>query len=87
MAVAFPVKEVKSPLSGWETINAPAGKAVEIDYLGAYTKMQSAYMAIDDYMNEKGLKSNSFVVEEYITDPMAEKDTAKWLTKIYYYVQ
>jgi effector-binding domain-containing protein len=27
------------------------------------------------------------VVEEYITDPMTEKDPNKWLTKIYYFVE
>jgi len=87
MAAVFPVKEVKSPLTGWDVINVPAGKAVELDYYGNYDKMQNAYDAIEDYLEEKGLKSKSMSVEEYVTDPMTEKDTAKWVTKIYYYFE
>lgn len=87
MAVVLPVKEVKSPVMGWEIINAPPGKALEVDYYGAYDKSMPAYNAIDAYMAQKGMKSKSFVVEEYVTDPMVEKDTARWLTKIYYYVE
>jgi len=60
---------------------------LEIDYHGAYDKVGTAYAAFDDYMAEKGMKSGSLAIEEYVTSPMAEKDTTKWLTKIYYYVQ
>jgi effector-binding domain-containing protein len=87
MAAVIPVKEVKSSIAGWETFNTPAGKAILVDYYGAYDKAASAYMAIDDYMMEKGLKPKEMVIEEYVTDPMVEKDTAKWLTRIYYYIQ
>ena len=34
-------------------------------------------------MKEKKL-DYTFVIEEYVTDPTLEKDTAKWLTNIYY---
>ena len=27
------------------------------------------------------------VIEEYVTDPMSEKDTTKWLTNIYYMIR
>ncbi|MFI5135734.1 MAG: SRPBCC family protein [Chitinophagales bacterium] len=87
MAVGIPVKELKTPLDGWETINVPSGKALEIDYYGSYSKIGSAYAAFSDCTKDKELTPKSFVIEEYITDPMTEKDTAKWLTKIYYYVQ
>ena len=87
MAAVFPVANSKTQLKGWESINVPSGKALEIDYYGAYNKVGTAYIAFDEYMGEKGLKSKSFVIEEYVTDPMAEKDTTKWLTKIYQYVE
>lgn len=87
MAAAIPVKEVKAPLAPWETIVIPAGKALALDYYGSYDKSLPAYQAIDDYIDEAALTPASIVIEEYVTDPMAEKDTAKWLTRIYYYVK
>lgn len=51
-----------------------------------FEKGLRAHYAMDAYMKEKGLMQ-SVVVEEYITDPMTEKDPAKWLTKIYYVVK
>ena len=41
---------------------------------------------MDAYIKEKGL-AQSYVLEEYVTDQMTEKDTAKWLTNIYYLVK
>jgi len=37
-------------------------------------------------MRDRGLFNSSPVVEEYITDPMEEKDPSKWLTKVIYYL-
>ncbi|MFO0355998.1 MAG: SRPBCC family protein [Sphingobacteriaceae bacterium] len=66
-----------------ETYVIPAGKALLIPYYGAYDKSANAHYAMDAYMKEKGLMQ-TMVIEEYVTDPMSEKDTAKWLTNIYY---
>jgi effector-binding domain-containing protein len=87
MAAAIPVKEVKAPLAPWETIVIPASKALALDYYGSYDKMLPAYQAIDDYIDEAALTPASIVIEEYVTGTIAEKDTAKWLTRIYYYVK
>lgn len=83
-----PVMEVAkgTTLKGLEKFETPAGKVLLIDYYGPYDKSAQAHYAMDAYMKEKGL-SQSVVVEEYITDPMTEKDPAKWLTKIYYLVK
>jgi len=70
---------------GWETFNTPAGQVLHIAYYGSYEKSMDAHMAMDAYMKEKNLQQ-SVVIEEYVTDPMTEKDTAKWLTNIYYLV-
>lgn len=66
-----------------ETYAIPAGKALLIPYYGAYDKSANAHYAMDAYMKEKGLMQ-TMVIEEYVTDPMSEKDTSKWLTNIYY---
>ena len=39
---------------------------------------------MDAYMKANNLPMQTQVIEEYVTDPMHEKDTTKWLTNIYY---
>lgn len=70
-------------LKGFEIHTFPATKVLLMAYYGDYSKIIDAHMALDTYLKEKGLKSGP-VFEEYVTDPMSEKDTAKWLTNIYY---
>ncbi len=71
-------------LKGWEKFNIPAtDMALHIAYYGGYANMANAHGAMTDYMQEKGLTHN-VVIEEYISDPMSEKDSTKWLTNIYY---
>jgi effector-binding domain-containing protein len=74
-------------LKNWEKFNVPAADiALHVAYYGAYDKIAKAHNAINEYMKEKGL-THSVAIEEYITDPMTEKDTAKWLTNIYYVIK
>lgn len=83
-AVACVAKDTK--IKGWETWAIPASKVLQIAYYGAYDKSVNAHNAMDTYMKEKNLTQN-LVIEEYVTDPMNEKDTAKWLTNIYYVIK
>lgn len=73
-------------LDGVEKFETPAGKVLKIEYFGAYDKSANAHYAMDAYMKEKGL-SQTNVIEEYVTDPGTEKDTAKWQTDIFYLVK
>lgn len=62
------------------------GKALKVVYLGDYEKIEPAYMDIEQYMKEKGLKNayeDRRALEQYMNDPGMEKDTAKWQTDIY----
>ncbi len=83
MAVAIPVA-AQVLIKGGSVEDLPAGKAVVVDYYGAYEGTGEAHFAIDDYLKEFGLAASAPVIEEYITDPMTEPDTTKWLTKIIY---
>lgn len=85
MAAAIPLKESLS-LKGASSTTLPAGRAVQVDYYGDYTKIESAHNAVEDYLNDYGLLVNYPVVQEYVTDPMEEKDPSKWLTKVTYYI-
>lgn len=64
-----------------------AGKAVVAHYFGAYEGSGGAHQAIHSYIDSKQLKINGAPWEVYVTDPMNEKDTAKWQTDIYYPVE
>lgn len=75
---------VNSKIKGWETFMVPASKVLHIAYYGAWNKSINAHLAMDEHMKRNGLPMQTHVIEEYVTDPMVEKDTAKWLTNIYY---
>lgn len=73
-------------VKGFENYLYPACTVLHICYYGDYTKSESAHLVMDKYMKEKGQTQNG-VIEEYVTDPLVEKDTAKWLTNIYYIIK
>lgn len=88
MMAGFPVKgDANTKVAGLETHVIPPSKMLMIAYYGAYDKSMAAHEALDGYIKEKGLTHYGNVIEEYITDPMTEKDTTKWLTNIYYMVK
>jgi effector-binding domain-containing protein len=62
--------------------NLPDQKVVMAYYFGAYDKTYSAYTALDKYVKQEGLEEAGGPVEFYVTDPMTEKDTLKWETRI-----
>ena len=64
-----------------------AAKAVKVDYYGDYPGTEQAHYYIDDWTKKNNITIIGSPWEEYVTDPMAEKDTSKWLTRIYYPVQ
>ena len=83
MAVAFPVDQ-PATIPNTEMITVPPGRALSIDYYGAYIGIHNAHTAIDEYSQANGLKTKSPAIEEYITGQQTEPDSTKWLTKIYY---
>lgn len=87
MAAAIPIAEEKKLGSGVQVFTVGGGKALVIDYLGDYTGLGEAHRAMDDCMQDMKLRNIPPAVEEYLTDPSTEPDTAKWLTKIIYFVE
>lgn len=85
-AAVFSIKDNNKKMEDWERFQVPASKVLLIEYYGAYDKSANAHYAMDAYMKGKGL-TQSFVIEEYVTDPMMEKDTSKWLTNIFYVIK
>jgi len=80
LSAAIPVSSVIDKTKDqifFETI--PAQEALLVEFFGNYENLSQAHEALS-----KKLPNPSLVIEEYITDPGMEPDTAKWLTKIYY---
>lgn len=89
VAVAVPTDKVPFPIKSadYKELKLPAGKAYKIDYYGPYEKMEPAYDAMTVYLKEKfNREKPDFVVEEYVGDPVTEKDPSKLLTVIYFFV-
>jgi effector-binding domain-containing protein len=84
---AIPVHGEKGKVGAFETVELKGGKTLLIDYYGDYSQMKAPHDQIGTYMGKKGYKIAGPVMEEYITDPMTEKDSSKWHTKIMYFVQ
>lgn len=60
----------------------PAQKAVMAAYFGSYENTAATYYILDKYCKEGELECVGGPWEIYITDPMIEKDTSKWETRI-----
>jgi len=85
---AMPVKAAPSlSVPGMEVLAIPACKMLMTPYFGAYDESGKAHEAMDAMIKANSLDHYGNVIEEYVTDPMSEKDTTKWLTNIYYMVR
>ena len=88
LMAGIPVKgDSTVQVNGFETYTVPASKMLHIAYYGAYDKSGEAHMAMSQKIEADGLVHYGNVIEEYVTDPGQEPDTAKWLTNIYYMVR
>lgn len=71
---------------GLDTHEVPASRALVIDYSGGYSGLAAAHGALRARIRKDGL-AQQLAIEEYITDPLAEPDSTKWLTRVIYLVQ
>lgn len=79
-------KEVKSE-GRVQYKEMPGGNVVRADHYGPYNSTGNTHNAVQAWMLKNGKKAIGDPWETYVTDPMVETDTAKWLTQIYYPVQ
>jgi len=78
---------VNKPLKSSGRVRAaytPSGKVLKAIHQGSYDLSGETHAVIDAYINDNQLIMNGAPWEVYITDPMTEPDTVKWLTEIYY---
>lgn len=54
----------------------PSGRAVKFEHRGAYEEIDATYEAITAWLDDKGLESRDFFVEEYLDQGKGADDTA-----------
>ena len=87
MAAAIPVTipdDYDAGSSPHLVIDLAPQTVTRFDHYGSYESMMESHQRIMDFMDANGLLIGDLVIEEYITDPMSEPDTSKWLTRITY---
>lgn len=87
MAVGIPVRRVEKVNGDLVVLTVDGQKALENDYYGPYDKMGPAHELVKRYISDQNLKQKAPVLEEYVTDPGAEKDSSKVLTRIIYFTE
>jgi len=82
MNICIPVEKAEKGRGRIQVMSVPEQKVVKAIYFGSYSKTAPAYRALAQYMKEAGMTEACGPSEIYITNPMVEKDTAKWETHI-----
>ena len=60
------------------------GKYVHADHFGSYEELEKTHSFIQNWMEKRKFIMTGSPMEQYLTDPMQEPDTTKWITAIYY---
>jgi effector-binding domain-containing protein len=84
LEMGIPVNE-KIPVAGrvqYKTM--PGGDNAVANYYGAYDTLEDGHNAIQQWLIRYRRKVTGYPWEMFVTDPAAEPDPNKWLTRIYY---
>lgn len=83
----IPVESCKASTNKIKVKQMKTSKVIVADYYGPYSGLGKEYEVILKWIVENKKKVNGAPIEMYLTDPMKEKDTSKWLTKIFYPIE
>ncbi|WP_295716301.1 hypothetical protein [Mucilaginibacter sp.] len=85
ITVAIPInKTIKPDQKSFMNNLVLGGNLLVMDVKGGPNTISDAFGAVKAYMKDHNLTSPAMPFESLITDRSAEKDTSKWVTKIYY---
>jgi effector-binding domain-containing protein len=83
MAAGVPIN-IAREIKDLSFVNIAAQPAIQVDFTGDYSDLGPVHEAIKTYMMDRNLVKSGPAIEEYITDPIEEKDPKKYVTKIIY---
>jgi effector-binding domain-containing protein len=76
---------VAGPLDLHEPVVAgrlPAGRCVEAVHEGSYDALEQTYVALEHWMDERGLEPSDEMWEEYLSGPDSDPDPSTWRTRV-----
>jgi effector-binding domain-containing protein len=73
----------ETEIKGWQKCEIPPSRIIKSVYMGDYKYTEKAHEAMQAFMKDRNFNF-AYCLEEYVTDPMSEKDPARWQTNIYY---
>lgn len=86
MDVAVPVGRAFQDVEGVRSTALPEGEAAIITHVGPYEGIGAAWEALGAWVREHGHAYEAPCWEEYLTDPAAEPDPAKWVTRLFWMI-
>jgi effector-binding domain-containing protein len=84
MVCALPVTADAKVPAKYKIAQTPGGKAVKATHKGSYNNLQATHDELNKYIEYKKLQISGAPWEVYVTDPYEVKDTAQWVTEVYY---
>ncbi len=87
LAAGFPINKKCKGSGEIEAIVIEPTKAAKVVYVGPYDDMMIAYETLEEYVEEFDKTMSGAPWEEYITDPVKEPDSSKWITYIYFPIE
>ncbi|OYU97219.1 MAG: hypothetical protein CFE21_02705 [Bacteroidetes bacterium B1(2017)] len=82
MKAALGTSFIMAPELPIEAGELKPGKWLVVKYYGAYDKISPVYQLGFEYLAHNKLMPSGAPMEFYLSDPMMEKDTSKWLTEV-----
>lgn len=84
MTIALPVNKPMVAKSGYLVNKMFPGNILETEIKGGKSNINNGFLQIKNYMNDFKLTSPAMPFEMMITNRNLERDTNKWVTKLYY---
>jgi effector-binding domain-containing protein len=84
MDVGFPVAPGTAGEGRVRAMTLPGGRVVTGTHIGPYDTIVETYDAMGDWMKSRNLIPANHMWETYLTDPKAEPDPAKWVTRLFW---
>lgn len=87
MDVCIPVNKAGKSANTIQSGKYTGGNMLVVSYYGPYEGTGAGHQAANAYIKANNLEVIGAPWEKYVTDPMVEKDSTKWLTEICYPVK
>lgn len=87
MICAVPVDAAAKVPARYRVMQLESGTAVKATHRGSYKTLEETHNQLNQYLAWRKLEVSGAPWEVYITDPEVEKDTARWVTEVYYPVR